>query len=76
MAEVVKRSFKVDGMTCMGCVGTVKRVVSAVPGVQRVDVSLDRGAAEVEFDPAATGAERIVAAISNAGFDASEAASR
>jgi len=73
MAEVVARDFQVSGMTCMGCVATVKRVVSALPGVEKVDVSLDQARARVEFDPAATPPERIVSALTDAGYEAAPA---
>ncbi len=74
MAEVVTRDFRVSGMTCMGCVATVKRVVSALPGVENVDVSLDTASARVAFDPAATPTERIVSALTDAGYEAAPAA--
>ena len=57
-------------MHCQGCVGSVTRAVSKVPGVKRVEVSLERKSADVEFDSAATSPEAIVAAIEDAGFDA------
>ena len=70
MSETTKQTFKVDGMTCGGCAATVKRVVGMLPGVRGVDVSLQSGSAEVEYDPAKTPPQKIVAAISDAGFDA------
>jgi len=48
----------------------VQRVVQALPGVERVDVSLERGEAVVRFDAAATDRARITRAIATAGFDA------
>jgi copper ion binding protein len=42
--------FRVDGMTCGGCVTTVTNVISGVPGVNLVDVSLSRNAAAVVVD--------------------------
>jgi copper chaperone len=65
-----KETFRVGGMTCGGCVATVKRVVGMVPGVRGVDVSLQAGSAEVEYDPAKTQPQAIVAAITGAGFEA------
>jgi len=61
----------VKGMTCMGCVSSVKRVLGAVPGVGGADVSLDKAQAEVLYDPAKTGPDALKAAITDAGYDVS-----
>jgi copper ion binding protein len=66
--------IEVDGMTCNGCVRSVTNAVTRVPGVQKVDVSLAGKSATVEYDPAATSAAQIVAAIAGAGFGAKAAA--
>jgi copper chaperone len=39
---------KVEGMTCNHCVMAVKKALSRVPGVERAEVSLERGEALVE----------------------------
>lgn len=57
--------FRIDGMTCQGCVSAVSQAVaSAAPG-QAVKVSLESGEVEVgaEADAAA-----VAAAIESAGF--------
>jgi copper chaperone len=64
------REFAVDGMHCNGCVKSVTGAITKVPGVTRVDVSLEKKAATVEFDAANATPEAIVAAIEDAGFDA------
>lgn len=64
-----KLSFNVDGMTCGGCVASVKRVLEAVPGVSDVKVVLDPGKAELAFDPARVSAENLRDAVRNAGYD-------
>jgi copper chaperone len=64
------REFAVLGMHCQGCVKSVTGAVRQVPGVKGVDVSLEKKAATVEFDPASATPEGIVAAIEGAGFDA------
>ena len=40
--------LKVEGMTCNYCVMAVKKALSRVPGVERAEVSLERGEALVE----------------------------
>jgi copper chaperone len=62
-------TLKIDGMTCGGCVASVERVLKAVPGVVAAKVQLDPGLAEVNFDPARTGAPALRTAIEAAGFD-------
>lgn len=59
----------IKGMTCMGCVNSVKRVLQAVNGVDKVDVTLDPGQARVEYDPAAAGPAQFRAAIEDAGYE-------
>lgn len=61
----------ITGMTCGGCTNSVKRVVSALPGVGEVNVSLEHANAEVEFDPAQTNVEAVKNAIISAGFEVS-----
>lgn len=66
-----KVTLKVGGMTCMGCVGSVTRVLQALPGVSEVNVSLEKAQAEVGFDPSRAKREDLCAAVEEAGFDAS-----
>ncbi len=62
--------IKVGGMTCGGCVKSVTRVLSALPGVEKAEVDLARATATVRFDPAQLNREKIVTAIENAGYEA------
>lgn len=59
----------VKGMTCMGCVASVKRVLGAIDGVAQADVSLEPAQAQVAYDPARTNLHAIKAAITDAGYD-------
>ncbi len=61
--------LKVQGMTCGGCVASVERVLKALDGVGKVDVSLDRGEATVEYDRARVTRDALTAAIEDAGYD-------
>ena len=63
-------TMKVTGMTCSGCVNSVKRVVQAVAGVDSVDVSLEKGEAVVRYDASTASPAQIARAIEAAGFDA------
>ena len=44
--------LKVEGMDCEGCVKSVTRMLSGLPGVQNADVSLAQASARVTYDPA------------------------
>jgi copper chaperone len=71
MSTDVRQEFAVTGMHCGGCVKSVTGAISRLPGVRSVDVSLERKAATVEYDGAALQPAAIVAAIVDAGFEAS-----
>lgn len=63
------KTLKVNGMTCMGCVDSVKRVVSPIAGVNAVDVSLEKGEVTVQYDPARKPLDQVKSAIEDAGYD-------
>ena len=65
MNEIV---LSVTGMTCGGCVNSVQNVLTALPGVQSVEVTLTPGQARVVVDPARLDRAALVQAIVNAGF--------
>lgn len=62
--------LKVQGMDCDGCVKSVTRMLSGVPGVQSVDVSLAEARARVTYDPARTTVPDMKKAVVRAGFKA------
>ncbi len=59
----------VKGMTCMGCVASVKRVLGGISGVANAEVSLEKAQAEVTYDPGKANLQAIKAAITDAGYD-------
>jgi copper chaperone len=63
-------TIKVSGMSCQGCVRSVTRVLQAVPGVEAVAVSLEKGEAELRYDPARAGTPQFRKAVEDAGFQA------
>jgi len=65
---MVTITLKVGGMTCMGCVNSVKRLLSLVAGVSRVEVDLAGGFAEVDYDPAVTGPDALRRAVEDGGY--------
>ena len=59
----------IDGMSCQGCVKNITGVLTALPGVEQVEVSLEAKNASIVFDPAKVGAAQFRDAIEGAGFD-------
>lgn len=59
--------LKVSGMTCMHCVGAVKKALEQVPGVESAEVSLEQAQALVS---GSADAATMVAAIKEAGYSA------
>ncbi|GAA5334935.1 CopZ family metallochaperone [Thermus hydrothermalis] len=59
--------LKVEGMTCNHCVMAVKKALMKVPGVEKVEVSLERAEALVEgkADP-----EALIRAVEEEGYRA------
>ncbi|MEC5320144.1 heavy-metal-associated domain-containing protein [Brenneria populi subsp. brevivirga] len=43
-------TINVQGMACGGCAGKVKNALEALNGVQSVDVTLETGLVNVEYD--------------------------
>jgi copper chaperone len=62
-------TLKVNGMTCMGCVGSVKRVLQAVEGVTSVEVTLEPGQAKIGYEASMTSTEKLKAVIEDAGYE-------
>ena len=60
-------NLKISGMNCQHCVRAVTEALREVPGVESVDVDLDAGLARVE---GSAGAERLIEAVSAAGYQA------
>ncbi len=65
-----KTTLTIKGMTCGGCVATVKLKLKRTKGVVGYDVSLEKGEAEVTYDPEQTNPEMIAASVSETGFAA------
>ncbi|MBK9663759.1 MAG: cation transporter [Nitrosomonas sp.] len=62
-------TIKIKGMTCMGCVNSVKSVLTNLAGVAQVEVSLDPAQAIIQHDPAKTSLHQLHETIIDAGFE-------
>jgi copper chaperone len=70
-ADAAKTTLTIKGMTCGGCVAAVKLQLRKTDGVTAYDVSLEKGEAEVTYDPAKTEPKKIAESVSKTGFAAS-----
>ena len=61
------QTFKVDGMTCGGCVGAVTRAVQTVDKDAKVEVDLASKTVKVDSNVSPL---QIIDEITNAGFEA------
>lgn len=62
-------TIAVAGMTCMGCVASVKRVLGGLDGISSAEVTLNPAQATVTYDTGKLNLPTIKTAISDAGYD-------
>ena len=64
-ADVSKVTLKIDGITPTGCSSpaAVRGTMKSVDGVTQAEVSLERGEAVVEFDPAKVDLTQLMAKV-------------
>jgi Cu2+-exporting ATPase len=60
--------IQVDGLRCASCVWVTERVLSAVPGVERVEVSYASGRATLEWDGKRTSLPQLAARVAALGY--------
>ena len=60
--------FAVEGMTCSACATRLEKALAQVAGISTATVNFALERADVEFDPAQTGPDRVADAIVKAGF--------
>ena len=66
-----KERFNITGMTCSACSNRVTKAVSALNGIDDVNVNLLKNSMTVSFDENAVSASDITTAVSKAGYGAS-----
>lgn len=67
--KVTITTLNIQGMTCTGCVNSVKRAVGSLPGILQTQVSLERSQVTIEYNPAQVSPEKLKIAIMDAGYD-------
>jgi copper chaperone len=63
---MIRREISIEGMTCNHCVMAVKKELSRIPNVEVKEVTI--GKASVVFDEQKVSAERLNAAVAEAGY--------
>lgn len=61
-------TLEVDNMTCATCPLTVRRALTAVPGVNRAEVSYEARTAVVTYDDGKATVEALTRATTEAGY--------
>lgn len=64
-------TLSVPGMTCPACPITVKKALSKVQGVSKVDVNYEQRLAVVTYDDAKADVDKLTKASASAGYPAS-----
>jgi copper chaperone len=62
-------TLKISGMTCGGCINSIRKAVGAMQGIGSVEASLERADATVVYDPLLSSATAIKTTIRDAGFE-------
>ena len=69
-AATERSTIPVTGMTCAACSARIQRTLERTPGVASANVNLMTNSATVEFDPALSSLDTLVAAIRDTGYGA------
>ncbi len=62
------RSFRVKGMTCVGCERTIERTLTQLNGVTAAKASFANNTVKVEYDPSVAGTLVLAAALEAEGY--------
>lgn len=68
--QPVSVTLTVSGMHCGGCAEGITAMLKRTDGVIKADVSYEDGQAIVDYDPAKTSPEKIIATIEKIGYKA------
>ena len=64
--NVTETTVVISGMSCGGCVNSLTRVLSSVPGIEPITIEVGKARLKVDADLATP--EVIAAAVDRAGF--------
>lgn len=63
--------IKIKGMGCQNCVNAVVESLSEIDGINKVNVSLEKELAEVEYDELKVNADKMIETIKELEYEAS-----
>lgn len=64
-------TIKIKGMGCQNCVNAVTESLNELEGISRVNVSLEKESAEVEYDESKVNSDKMIEAIKELEYEAS-----
>ena len=64
---VIDKTFVISGMSCVGCVNSLTRVLKAVPGIEPLKIEV--GKASLRIDSEKASSDTVKAAVERAGFE-------
>jgi len=70
--KLAKLSFGIAGMSCSSCAARIEKALAALDGVKSANVNFAVEKATVEFLPEQVGADDLIRAVRDAGYDACE----
>ncbi len=63
-----KVTFHIDGMTCQGCAGKVRSILSGVDGVKDFNVNLDKKFAKIIYNDKSVSQQNIFDKLNETSF--------
>jgi copper chaperone len=67
-AATKKSTIRIEGMKCSKCTGSVEKALKATPGVEKVEVNLERKEAVVEYNDEKVTEAKLREVINSTGF--------
>jgi copper chaperone CopZ len=66
----VKKTFRIEGMSCSSCPMNIESIEDDLPGIKQVSASYQKGNMVVEYDETRVGEAQIIAAVAKRGYKA------
>ena len=73
-SATIRTILRAEGFSCPSCVAKIEKQVGRVDGVVAVTVHFASSRIEIDHNPAAVGADELVAVVAKAGYVAHQAA--
>lgn len=67
MSQTTDKTFTISGMSCGGCVKSLTRVLTSVPGIEPLKIEV--GAAQLRLDTDRVTSQTVRDAVARAGFE-------